>query len=377
MIRIIAGVCALLLTAPAAHAQQDGIARREVFFAGGRSVGPRGAESVHGQMYVEALWPRRARMPYPLVLLHDAGQTGAGWLQTPDGRKGWAAYFAEQGYRVYLVDLPAHGRSAWRTGIDGGLKTTSVAEVERQITAPGAFRAWPQAERHTQWPGEGPGKGRSGDPVFDAFYKAQVDTPASPGELQLRAQEAGAALLDTIGPAILITHGASGPVGWALAEARPHYVKGIVALEPAGPPFEQAITGSDKARAWGVSDLALTYIPPAASPADLATQRQEKAAEPGLVPCIQQKEPARRLTNLAGVRTLLVTSEASAHAGFDHCTAAYLKQAGVPVESLRLAERGIKGNGHMMMAEKNSLEVAAALHGWMRKTITRTMAPPR
>jgi hypothetical protein len=62
-------------------------------------------------------------------------------------------------------------------------------------------------------------------------------------------------------------------------------------------------------------------------------------------------------------------SEASYHAPYDHCTAAYLKQAGVPVTFLRLEEKGIKGNGHMVMYEKNNLEIAALLIDWAKKNI--------
>jgi hypothetical protein len=41
-------------------------------------------------MYVERLEPAGGpRQPYPLILVHGAGQTGATtWLLTPDGREG-------------------------------------------------------------------------------------------------------------------------------------------------------------------------------------------------------------------------------------------------------------------------------------------------
>ena len=73
---------------------------------------------------------------------------------------------------------------------------------------------WPQAKLHTQWPGDGPNKGRKGDPIFDAFYATQVETVISNEQTQQRNKEAGAALLDRIGPAVVLTHSQSGAFGW-------------------------------------------------------------------------------------------------------------------------------------------------------------------
>ena len=101
------------------------IARRDFFHVGGAYAGPPGKEVMHGQMYVEVLTPSEPRQPFPLVLFHGAGQTATNWLGTPDGRPGWAEYFAGQGYTVYLVDQPARGRSAWQPGIDGTLFSSS------------------------------------------------------------------------------------------------------------------------------------------------------------------------------------------------------------------------------------------------------------
>ncbi len=77
----------------------------------------------------------------------------------------------------------------------------------------------------------------------------------------------------------------------------------------------------------------------------------------------------RRLVNLAGIPVLMVTAEASYHAAYDHCTARYLDQAGVANTFVRLEDRGIHGNGHMLMLEKNSHEIVALLDTWLTANI--------
>jgi hypothetical protein len=41
----------------------------------------------------------------------------------------------------------------------------------------------------------------------------------------------------------------------------------------------------------------------------------------------------------------------------------------VKTDFIRLEDRGIRGNGHMVMIEKNSLEIAGLLDDWMRKNV--------
>ena len=52
-------------------------------------------------------------------------------------------------------------------------------------------------------------------------------------ETQRLILAAGTALLDRIGPAVLMTHSQSGTFGWLLADSRPALVKAVVALAPA------------------------------------------------------------------------------------------------------------------------------------------------
>jgi pimeloyl-ACP methyl ester carboxylesterase len=243
------------------------------------------------------------------------------------------------------------------------------SQTERQFTAPEIFGAWPQAKKHTQWPGQGEKKGRRGDPIFDSFYATQVQSLRSGGvETQTLVRSAGTALLDKIGPAILVTHSQAGPFGWLLADSRPKAVKAIIAVEPSGPPFRNNVfnTGNeDKARSWGIADIPLTYSPPAATESDLAPVREQVADGPNLAICWKQPDPPRQLPNLQGIPILIISTEASYHAVYDHCTSKYLTKAGVQNTHMRLEELGIHGNGHMVMLEKNSIEVAAVLQKWI------------
>lgn len=338
---------------------------RDFFYVGGKYVN----EVMADQMYVEVLRPARVTRKYPLVFFHGNSQTATNWLGTPDGRAGWADYFLAQGYLVYLVDQPARGRSAWHPNVNGPLAILGVSDLERRFTAAEVGGWWPQAKKHTQWPSDSPNKGRKGDPVFDAFAATQVESLASAAETQTLIQAAGTALLDKIGPAILVTHSQSGTFGWLLADSRPKLVKGIVAIEPSGPPFRNAVTNEDKNREWGITDIPLAYDPPAKAASDLGAVRESMADGSDLTACWKQSDPPRQLVHLQGIPILLVTAESSFHAVYDHCTSKYLTQAGVKNTFARLEDQGIHGNGHMVMLEKNSAEIAAFLQKWIAASV--------
>lgn len=338
--------------------------RRETFFVGGAYTGEDPARVMQGQMFVEALLPERVLHPYPLVLLHGSGQTAVNWLTTPDGRPGWAEWFAAHGWKVFLVDAPARGRSARQPDARSPLNIAPVAWVERTLTAPEAFNLWPQARLHTQWPG-GENKGRAGDPVFDQFYASQVATPPRQ-ENETLMLSAGVALLERTGPSILIAHSQGAVFAWSIADARPDLVKGIVALEPTGPPYKDPVPRpGNEDRLYGLTSIPLTYDPPVTPASPLVFEQQAEPDAPGLAACWLQAGPPRRLVNLAGLKVLVVTGEASYHAAYDHCTAGYLRDAGVDAEHVHLPSVGIHGNGHMLMLETNSDDIAKHLCGWM------------
>src|SRR5258708_35669610 len=103
---------------------------------------------------------------------------------------------------------------------------------------------------------------------------------------------------------------------------------------------------------------------------ELAVVEQERADAPDLVKCWLQKAPAHQLPNLQKTPILIMNGEASFHAPFEHCTVKYLEQAGVHPTWIKLGDAGIHGNGHMMMLEKNSLDIAEVITKWLAKTMS-------
>jgi hypothetical protein len=113
----------------------------------------------------------------------------------------------------------------------------------------------------------------------------------------------------------------------------------------------------------------LTYDPPVSDAAPLKFVREDEPERPDYVRCWAQPEPARKLVNLHNTPIVIVTSEASYHAAYDHCTVRYLAQAGVNSTFLRLPDAGIHGNGHMMMLEKNSDAIAKVMADWLDRAL--------
>ena len=114
----------------------------------------------------------------------------------------------------------------------------------------------------------------------------------------------------------------------------------------------------------------MTFDPPVASPDELAPVLEDTADGPDLVRGYLPGGPPRRLPNLQGIPILMMTAEASYHATYDHCTSKFLTQAGVEHDAVRLADNGLRGNGHMVMLESNNHEAADLMIDWLASRVT-------
>ncbi|HXQ20381.1 MAG TPA: alpha/beta hydrolase [Candidatus Acidoferrales bacterium] len=375
---VAAAIIAAAILGTPALAQDLAIAKQGYFFVGGKYSAVGDKQVMSGQAYVEYQIPKKRTQPYPLVIVPGAAQTATNFNGTTDGREGWTQYFLRRGYAVYVVEQPGRARSSYQPDTDGAQAFPQVLNVQQRFTAPEKFTLWPQARLHTQWPGTG----MAGDPNFDQFYASQVPFVQKPEVTQTLNRDAITALIDKLGPVVLMVHSQSGAYGLLATDQRPQFVKALIVVEGAGPPVHDInLTGAPTwfsdgpvSKPWGLTAIPITYAPPASNPSELTFEQQEKADAPDLARCWLQKSPARQLPNLQKVPISLVVGEASFYAPYGHCVLKFLEQAGVHATSLNLGAMGIHGNGHMMMLEKNSDQVAEVMEKWVRKALAEKSA---
>jgi pimeloyl-ACP methyl ester carboxylesterase len=171
------------------------------------------------QMYVEHWIPAQVRHPYAIVLVHGGYGQGSEWISTPDGSRGWASLFLEQGYKVYVVDRPGQGRNPYQPFVHGLFDREAPVfdRVAKTVAGP-------------QWPGTAD----ANDPAVAQYVAAMGQPMGNNLQTQNVWRTRGSMLLDDIGPAVFVTHGDGVVFARVTAQARPDLVKGIVAVEPAG-----------------------------------------------------------------------------------------------------------------------------------------------
>jgi len=143
---------------------------------------------------------------------------------------------------------------------------------------------------------------RADDPVTLQMISGYLPEIESFTKQQLLNRDALVALIDKIGPAILMTHSQGGAFGWPVADARRTRSRRFLAVEPNGPPFYQVdFVGAPElfqagtlALPYGITAVPLTYAPRRRRRKELAIAQEEKAEGPDLVRCYLQKEPARK-----------------------------------------------------------------------------------
>jgi len=227
-----------------AHGGPITIAEQGSFFVGGTEVTAPGqfdptvrSTSDEGQsfpidhMYVQYQIPQHARR-FPLVMIHGANSTGSFWESTPDDREGYQTIFLRRGFAVYVVDFPRRGKAGFPSfnGTLGALLDKQVIPNRTNRNSDqGAFigvRLGPEFLEYfpnTQFPKSG----------LDQFFKKLI--PGVMDDENVIVDALGA-LLERIGPAILVSHSQSGRFAYLTAIRSPN-VKGIVDYEGANQPF--------------------------------------------------------------------------------------------------------------------------------------------
>jgi len=125
-------------------------------------------------------------------------------------------------------------------------------------------------------------------------------------------------LVDKLCPCVVLVHSQSGAFGFKALEARPDKVKALVAIEPT--------LAGDKNKIFTVTDTPVLFV---------------------------IRDNAKEHPRWSKIRS----------ADVEYANA--LKSAGGSVDFVDLPDRGIKGNSHMMMMDKNSDQVAGLIDTWL------------
>ena len=270
-----------------------------------------------------------------VVLVHGGATTGACYLITPDGRPGWAYQFLQSGYRVVVLDWPGVGRS--------GTVRPDVLDGEMVCAALGKLLE---------------------------HLNRQVT---------------------------LLVHSMSGPYGLRLIESHGAWIKALVAVAP-GPPgnIQQIpiVLREDDNEIVVQGEPLQWQIPKTGVWAPSETLIQDKilgktryfprhaldAFRASLVPIpvrlIYERQNVRnsqirvnRNGNFEGKRVLILTgSHDTDHPReVDGRLVTWLSEAGADVTFQFLGDVGIEGNGHMLMLEENSDQLANRVLLWLDK----------
>ena len=289
---------------------------REVTFSPGgvpARVDPNGTYLM-GAMYAQYMVPANPRGAAPILLWHGGGLSGVTWETTPDGREGWQHFFLRRGWPVYVSDAVERGRAGWtmipeRTGGTHVLLTTDNPFERFRIGAgPGSF-ARGEVLPGNQFP--------SDRASYMNFMRQIVPRFTTTDELTL---EAYLALLDRVGPSVVVAHSQAGLFGWRAAQEGPEGVRALVLVEPA------AVGDAAKVAALRNIPVLMVYGDYIAGDSRWPTIRAN------------------------GVRF-----------------AEAVRAAGGFVDVVDLPEIGIRGNSHMIMMDRNSDQVAQVVQEWLER----------
>jgi quercetin dioxygenase-like cupin family protein len=311
------------------------------FFVGGRKVeqsqgelgnlGP-GGHIVVDQMYVHYMVPQ-AGDGIPVVMVHGATLTGKTWETTPDGRMGWDEYFVRKGHPVYVPDQVGRGRSGFNQAIYNNVRGGAAPPANQpellRFSDEGVwpnFRFGPKAGlafEDSQFPIAAVDE-LAKQAVPDTNRGLPTPTPTIKALSELAGQLNGA---------VLMGHSQSGYFPLAAALLDPKVTKALVLVEPGTCP----VTYTDE------QIKTLTTVPVLVVFGD---HRDNPTGLPTLPTWQARFEECRKLIGR-------------------------LTAAGGKAYMMDPTERGIRGNSHMMMQDRNSFQIADLIIQWLNEAVSK------
>jgi pimeloyl-ACP methyl ester carboxylesterase len=248
---------------------------------------------------------------------------------------------------VYLVDFPRRGRSGQPT-FNGSFGNLDGRQVVPNLTGKiGVQWGWTRVRLGPRYPEIFPVQQFPTDQAsIEQFFQSLVPTVSDDATV---ITDALVALLDKIGPAILVTHSQSGLFGWLTVIRRPNLVKAVVSYEP-GVVFPDGAVPPPIPLFKGTM-VAGTAVPPT----DFA-----KLTKVPLQVVYGDNIPTSPIPDLVadGRRAQVVASR---------LFATVVNDQGGDTEILHLPDAGLRGNSHFMFSDLNNGAVADQLALFLHK----------
>jgi pimeloyl-ACP methyl ester carboxylesterase len=272
-------------------------------------------------LYATYQYPYYQRYQYPILMNPGGGATARVYDTTPDGREGWLTLFVREGFPVYGVDRPNTGRAGTDVcninAVKLGRAPASQLPAINRYAAGSSWVTWRWGPKYgelypdTQFPVA----------FAEEYYRQKVSTYRDSEETD-KSVKAFIALVDKVGPSVLLTWSSSGLLGYLTAAERPDTVKAILAIESSTSAF------------GNISD--------------------------------------EQLKRLAKVPILIVIGDrAQDRVDASRAFQKRMKAVGGQVTVDVLPEAGIYGNGHALMVEKNNKQIMYRMIAWLEGTVYR------
>jgi pimeloyl-ACP methyl ester carboxylesterase len=260
-------------------------------------------------------------------MVHGATLTGKSWETTPDGRMGWDEYFVRKRHPVYVPDQVGRGRSGFNQAVFNNVRAGKAAVADQ----PALFRF----SDEVVWPnfrfGASPGV-----PFADSQFPVNaVDELAKQGVPDLSRLlpalnptfKALSDLATQLNGAVVMGHSQSGPFPLEAALLNPAATRALVLIEPGRCPDRYT---DEQIKVLATVPILIVFGDHRDTPTGISTR------------------PSWQLS-------------------FEGCQALIgrVKAAGGDAQMLNPPDRGIRGNSHMIMQDKNHLQIADMILTWI------------
>jgi hypothetical protein len=272
---------------------------------------------------------------------HGGGQFSKTWETTPDGRDGFQNIFLRRDFSTYILDQPHRGR-AGRSTTNGTITAVPGpgATGEQGIFIRFRLGIWPNYFPNVQFSHD--------SEALNQWWRQQ--TPDTASTSNAVAADAVAALFNKIGPAVLITHSASGVLGWITA-SKSDNVKAVYAYEPVQQVFPEGQVPAP-VESGPLGPITGLSIPPAdfmkLTKIPIEIIWGDNFPIPGQAPSTYPDIEIWQGRMLMAQKFVDLINSNGGHAHLTH-----------------LPSIGIRGNTHFAMSDLNNVQIADLLSKWL------------